>query len=161
MKLMNFKTIWWEKGNALPEYAVIMSAVVMTAVGGLSLVGLNSVGGYQYISNSLELTPTPALEIAANPTPAQPTPQPTDSVSDRERTDDGIDRDLDNTNFFFDNFDDNDSDDWAVSRGKDWYVENGRYCTGPKAGEHRSFAGDPTWADYTVTVQSELMKSKG
>jgi hypothetical protein len=68
---------------------------------------------------------------------------------------------MDSTDFLYDSFDDGDSSDWTVSSGKDWYVKDNRYCTSLQNGEHRSFTGDPAWTDYIVTVQAELMQSKG
>jgi fructan beta-fructosidase len=66
-----------------------------------------------------------------------------------------------NPNSFYENFDDGDSEGWLITRGKGWQIENNRYCTAGRGGEHRTLAGDTGWTDYTVSTQAELKKGKG
>ena len=169
-----------EKGNAIPEYAIILGAVAVVATGALAVLGLNARGTLDYATYQVAHTgptSTPVItDTITTPTPT-PTLAPTlapdpDALPDRSKEDDEADpgggvgeedeRKREEASVFFDDFEDGDTDGWFPARGDDWRIENGRYCAGrARRGEHRTFAGDPTWTDYTVTVQAELSRGPG
>ena len=50
---------------------------------------------------------------------------------------------------------------WDLARGRDWESRDGQGCV-DGGGEHRGFAGDETWDDYTVEVGgAEMSKGRG
>ncbi len=63
-----------------------------------------------------------------------------------------------------DNFDDGSADGWNEVRGRYWEVKDGKYYSGREGvggGEHRSFFGDESWADYSISVDAELFQGSG
>lgn len=166
MKIKNF----FEQGVTNIEYAIIMGTVGLLATGGLTVLGLTVGGGYEYLTNELELpTPTPTASAMELPTPVPtPTPLPTEEPvepEDRDMDDvedeSGEQRDREDDTYFYDDFADGDTEGWFPAAGKEWRLEDDYYCAGPVKKEHRSFAGNPNWTDYTVTVRAELARGKG
>ena len=163
----------FERANATIEYAILIGAISILAMGGIGALGVSAVNQYNAAGVSTTVTPVSeqvitetAPESSPLPTPIptpplEPTPppeRPIEDIPDDENNTDERDRQSD---YFFDNFDDGDTEGWLALDGDSWHLENNRYCTDPKDGEHRNFVGDTTWTDYNVSAQVELKQGKG
>ncbi|MBU1746499.1 MAG: hypothetical protein KKA73_02305 [Chloroflexi bacterium] len=139
-----------QRGQGLIEYAILLVMVSLVMVAGIVLIGpqlQSALGGMQ--PNVAGVTPV-TTPLAGTPTPTPErvpaTPTPADYARQRDWP-------------FFDDFSAG-SAGWQEVQGSRWRVENGRYGAGP-GGEHRSFAGDEAWTDYTVTVSATLAEGNG
>ncbi len=55
-------------------------------------------------------------------------------------------------------------DRWNETVGRYFYLRDNKYYLGRdhgNSGEHRTFAGDDDWTDFTITVKANLLRGKG
>lgn len=62
---------------------------------------------------------------------------------------------------FFDDFSDDDAlDDWDITRGDTWRIEDGELCAGP-GGAHDAYATGSEGEDYTISFDATLKSGNG
>ena len=166
------KKRFFESGNARIEYAIRVGTIGSVAMGGLALLGFSLAGSNGLAGKVSTATPNPvSISVITATVTATPTPAPTAAVTPIvsvgrakeivDEVDDDTERERGPSNYFYDDFNDGDTDGWFAAKGSDWHLEQDRYCAGPVRKEHRSFAGDSAWTDYTVTTTAELSRGKG
>jgi Flp pilus assembly pilin Flp len=163
-----------ECGASVTEYALILAGVAVIAIGALILFGMETRRTLGSVADqvSMDLTPTRTITTtltvtatstpngtgdSATPTEGRPLEGTATPPSGGETGE--LPRDPDN---FADNFEDGDATGWYPATGGGWVVEDGSYCNqSTPDGERRTFAGDPTWTDYSVTVRVDLSQGNG
>jgi Flp pilus assembly pilin Flp len=166
---------WGIRALSTTEYALIVAGVAIVASGTFFLLGGTLTGSFSKVNEGLEGMPqataiTPTAVITQTGTPTITVPISSTAAATEQRPLEGtatpaapvattIPREPD---YFFDNFDDGSADNWVVTSGSEWVVDDGQYCNYLyRSVERRTFVGDPNWTDYTVSLRANLIQGNG
>lgn len=151
-------------GQGLVEYAIILGLLSALVLGALAMTGHSVSDVFSQVNRAIGGEPA-GVEPTATPLAETPVPTPTPTL-DQPPTP-GPSPTPTPGGAFWDDFDQPCDPPpapcppgWWKTMGDYWYLDNGWYCAGRSdggvSGEHRAFAGQSDWTDYTVTVRAIL-----
>jgi Flp pilus assembly pilin Flp len=165
--------IWDSNALSTTEYALIVAGIAIVATGALFLLGGTLSGSFSRVNQGLAgtlpamtITPSPAITQTGTATITAPITETATAQRPLEGTatlaaptSTTIPREPD---YLFQDFDDGDVSDWVVTRGDGWTVQAGQYCNNSLVlSDRRTFVGDPSWTDYTISIRANLFEDDG
>lgn len=152
------------RGQGIVEYAIILGLLSALVLGALAMTGHSVSDVFSQVNQAIGGEP---VEIEPTATPPAETPVPTPTPTLDQPPTPGPTPTPTPSGGFWDDFDQTCDPPpapcppgWRETMGNYWYLDNGWYCAGRTdggtSGEHRAFAGQSDWTDYTITARAIL-----
>lgn len=156
------------RGQGIVEYAIILSLLSALVLGVLAMTGRSVGDVFSQVRQAVGGEP---MEVEPTVTPPEETPVPTPTPTLDQPPTPGPTPTPTPGGAFWDNFDQPCNPPpapcppgWQITMGRYWYLEDGWFCGGRTDGrydQHRAFAGQSDWTNYTVTVRAVLHEPRG